>query len=168
MGGCRMQLNYAQKENGLFLLSRNNIEHIACSVLSEYAPNNLVCPTPLNTIGLLQDYLGLQIKRNHIGSFDSGILGMRPIRNQRKLNKNSKTRRDRRVFLIWDASCRKRRTVRYTCPSCSDIFAKRKWYCPMGSDICAMRKWYCGFAAVIFRASRGVRDAYGITAEAGS
>ena len=71
-----MQLNYAQKENGLFLLSRNNIEHIACSVLSEYAPNNLVCPTPLNTIGLLQDYLGLQIKRNHIGSFDSGILGM--------------------------------------------------------------------------------------------
>ena len=39
-----MQLNYAQKENGLFLLTRNNIEHVACAVLSEYAPHNLERP----------------------------------------------------------------------------------------------------------------------------
>lgn len=71
-----MQLNYAQKENGLFLLSRNNIEHVACNVLSEYAPENLERPTPLNTIGLLQDYLELRVKRNYIGTYDSGILGM--------------------------------------------------------------------------------------------
>lgn len=71
-----MQLNYAQKENGLFLLTRNNIEHVACAVLSEYAPHNLERPTSLNTVGLLQDYFGLQVKRNYIGSFDSGILGM--------------------------------------------------------------------------------------------
>ena len=71
-----MHLNYAQKNNGLYLLSRNDIEHVAHMVLREYAPDNLERPLPLNTVGLLEEYLGLRVKHKYIGSYDSGILGM--------------------------------------------------------------------------------------------
>lgn len=71
-----MQLDCAQKENGTYWLSRDDIEQVAVSVLKEYSPHNLECPAPLNTAGLLEDYLGLTVKRKYIGTMESGILGL--------------------------------------------------------------------------------------------
>ncbi len=70
-----MQLNYRKKDNGQYILSKLEIEHIATEVLKEYAPSNLVIPTQLDTMSFLQDYLGLDVKRKYIGTFESGILG---------------------------------------------------------------------------------------------
>ena len=71
-----MQLNYARKANGLYVLSRNDIEDIATLILEEYYPQNLIYPIPLNTIGLLEEHLGLTVKNKYIGTFESGILGL--------------------------------------------------------------------------------------------
>lgn len=70
-----MQLDYKQKYNGQYILSKIDIEKIATDVLKEFSPSNLVMPTQLDTISFLQDYLGLEIKRKYIGTFESGILG---------------------------------------------------------------------------------------------
>ena len=70
-----MQLDYIKKYNGQYILSKRDIEKIATDVLKEFSPSNLVIPTQLDTISFLQDYLGLEIKRKYIGTFESGILG---------------------------------------------------------------------------------------------
>ena len=36
-----MKLNYDQKGNGIYILSRSDIEKIATEILKEYAPENL-------------------------------------------------------------------------------------------------------------------------------
>lgn len=71
-----MQLHYRQKENGMYILSREDIEEISTDVLKDYAPGNLERPTALNTREFLEGYLGLVLKHHYIGTFDSGILGM--------------------------------------------------------------------------------------------
>lgn len=70
-----MQLNYRKKDNGQYILSKMDIEQIATDVLKEYSPSNLVVPTQMDTMRFLQDYLGLDVKRKYIGTFESGILG---------------------------------------------------------------------------------------------
>ena len=70
-----MQLDYKQKYNGQYILSKIDIEKIATDVLNEFSPSNLVVPTQLDTMSFLQDYLGLNVKRKYIGTFESGILG---------------------------------------------------------------------------------------------
>lgn len=70
-----VQLNYKQKYNGQYILSKIDIENIATNALKEFSPSNLVVPTQLDTISFLQDYLGLNVKRKYIGTFESGILG---------------------------------------------------------------------------------------------
>ncbi len=70
-----MQFNYRKKENGQYILSKMEIEQIATDVLNKYSPSNLVVPTQLDTVSFLQDYLGLDVKRKYIGTFESGILG---------------------------------------------------------------------------------------------
>lgn len=70
-----MHLDYKQKFNGQYILSKIDIEKIATDVLMEFSPSNLVMPTQLNTMSFLQDYLGLDVKRKYIGTFESGILG---------------------------------------------------------------------------------------------
>lgn len=71
-----MKLNYLQKENGMYILSKNAIEDIATSLLNTYYPQNLRSPLPLNTTELLEDCFGLTVKRKYIGTFGSGILGL--------------------------------------------------------------------------------------------
>ena len=69
-------MQYKQKGNGMYILSRNDIEQIATEKLKEYAPCNLEHPTPLNTIDFLENHLGLLIKYKYICDFESGILGL--------------------------------------------------------------------------------------------
>lgn len=71
-----MQLNCRQKKNGLYILSKNDIDKIAQAVLNDYAPNNLLHPAPLDTLDLLENYLGLTVKYSYIGEIDSDILGL--------------------------------------------------------------------------------------------
>lgn len=71
-----MELNYPQKDNGMYILSKDNIEQIAIRVLKESFPQNLENPIPLNTTGFLGDYLGLLVKEKYIGTLESGYLGL--------------------------------------------------------------------------------------------
>ena len=67
---------YRQKENGMYILSKSEIEQIATKKLQEYSPSNLERPMPLRTTDFLQNYLGLMIKYKYICDFQSGILGL--------------------------------------------------------------------------------------------
>ena len=70
-----VQLNYRQKSNGQYILSKNDIEDIATAVLKDYAPLNLEIPTALDTMDFLQNYLLLTVKRKYIGVGESQALG---------------------------------------------------------------------------------------------
>ena len=50
-----MQLNFPKKENGMYILSRDDIDCIATAILKKYYPQNLESPLPLNTIELLEE-----------------------------------------------------------------------------------------------------------------
>lgn len=69
-------MHYAQKDTGIYILSRNDMEEIATEKLKEFSPINLECPMPLKTTQFLEDYLGLITKNKYICDFDSGILGL--------------------------------------------------------------------------------------------
>ena len=71
-----MKLNYPQKESGLYILSREDIENIAEDVLKEFFPQNLILPKPLDTAELLEDRLGLTVKQKYIGTLNSAVLGL--------------------------------------------------------------------------------------------
>ena len=71
-----MPLPYKQKDNGLYVLSKNDIEDIATDILKQYSPKNLESPTPLNTTEFLEEFLGLTVKQRYIGTLNSGILGL--------------------------------------------------------------------------------------------
>ena len=71
-----MKLNYPQKESGLYILSREDIENIAKDVLKEFFPQNLILPKPLDTAELLEDRLGLTVKQKYIGTLSSAVLGL--------------------------------------------------------------------------------------------
>ena len=64
-----MELNYPQKNNGMYMLCRTDIEQIAYDKLKEYVPQNLERPIPLNTTDFLTDKLGLVIKFKYIKSY---------------------------------------------------------------------------------------------------
>jgi len=67
---------YSQKQNGMYILSRNEIEQIATKKLQEFSPSNLERPMPLRTTDFLENYLGLMVKYKYICDFQSGILGL--------------------------------------------------------------------------------------------
>lgn len=67
---------YRQKENGMYILSKSEIEQIATKTLQEFSPSNLERPMPLRTTDFLENYLGLVIKYKYICDFQSGILGL--------------------------------------------------------------------------------------------
>lgn len=69
-------MHYVQKDNGMYVLSRNDIEQIATEKLKEYNPSLLERPRPLDTTDFLENYLGLVIKNKYICDFQSGILGL--------------------------------------------------------------------------------------------
>ena len=67
-------MGIVQKSNGLYILGREDFEHIATVKLKEYSPSNLEQPKPLNATDFLENYLGLVVKNRHIIGF--GILGL--------------------------------------------------------------------------------------------
>lgn len=69
-------MHYKQQSNGMYILSRDDIEEIATEKLQEYAPDNLKHPRPLDTRDFLINYLGLILKYRYIGDFQSDILGL--------------------------------------------------------------------------------------------
>lgn len=69
-----MQWGFPQKENGMYLLNREDVGSIADQVLREYSPENLSYPAPLDIEGLLEK-LGLMIKRTYLGFPGRDILG---------------------------------------------------------------------------------------------
>lgn len=72
-----MQLKFMQKDNKMFLLSRNDIEEIAYKLLCEYSPQNINNPTSIDTKEFIEDYLGLTIKYKHIHSCKgTGVIGL--------------------------------------------------------------------------------------------
>ena len=72
---------YRQKENGMYILSRSEIEQIATDKLKEFSPSNLERPIPLRTTDFLKSYLGLDVKYKYICDFQSGILGLTVMGN---------------------------------------------------------------------------------------
>ena len=67
---------YKQKENGMYILSRSDIEQIATEKLQEFSPSNLQHAIPLRTTPFLENYLGLIVKYKYICDFKSEILGL--------------------------------------------------------------------------------------------
>lgn len=71
-----MEINAKQRPNGMYVLSREDLEKLANAVLREFDPQNLEIPRPLDTAGFLRDYLGLLVKEAYIGTLDRGCLGL--------------------------------------------------------------------------------------------
>lgn len=73
---------YRQKDNGMYILSRDEIEEIATKKLKEFSPLNLEIPRPLRTTDFLENYLGLIVKHKYICDFQSGILALTVMGNE--------------------------------------------------------------------------------------
>lgn len=69
-------MHYVQKNNGMYVLSRQDIDKIATKTLKDYSPSNLELPVPLQTTDFLENFLGLIVKNRYICDFESGILGL--------------------------------------------------------------------------------------------
>ena len=70
-----MKLNYPMKSNGMYILSERDFDDIATTVLTEYMPNVLEWPQPVNIDHLATECLPLDIRHEHI-SINGSILGM--------------------------------------------------------------------------------------------
>jgi len=70
-----MKLSYPKGADGMYILSRYDIENIAAKVLNEQFPMNLEKPIPLNTEALF-DNLGLIVKHRYLGIPEHEILGV--------------------------------------------------------------------------------------------
>lgn len=73
---------YRQKDNNMYILSRDEIEEIATKKLKEFSPLNLEFPMPLRTTDFLENYLGLVVKHKYICDFQSGILALTVMGNE--------------------------------------------------------------------------------------
>ena len=69
-----MELRYRQQHNGMYILTKYDIEKIATDFLREQFPMNLDYPIPLNT-EVLFDKLGLMVKHKYLGIPGHEILG---------------------------------------------------------------------------------------------
>lgn len=70
-----MNLNYPQKDNGMYVLRKGQMDEIATMVFKEYASQVLEYPQPVNIDSLAEDCLYLSIKYKYI-SFDNKVLGL--------------------------------------------------------------------------------------------
>lgn len=80
-----VELEYKKRNDGMPILSRQDIEGISYQLLNEFSPQNLINPTELNTTAFLTDYLGLDVKNKYIGSIDSKILGLTVLGDEAKI-----------------------------------------------------------------------------------
>lgn len=70
-----MKLDYGQKSNGMYVLSKKDIEEIATDVLTEYMPFTLQDPLAVDIEHLSEECLFLTIKNRYI-THDGNILGV--------------------------------------------------------------------------------------------
>ena len=70
-----MELNYPSKSNGMYILSRYQIDDIATMILLEYMPSVLENARPVDIEALVEDHLYLMIQNQALG-FGSSILGI--------------------------------------------------------------------------------------------
>jgi hypothetical protein len=63
-----MTLNYPKKENGMYILGRDQIDDIAKTVLSEYAPDVLLKPQPLRIGDMAQEHFGLTLSYQNLSA----------------------------------------------------------------------------------------------------
>lgn len=70
-----MRLHYPIKQNGMFVLSGNDIDRIASQVLNEYEPNVLESPRPLDIEHLMTECFYLTIEDTFI-TIDGSVLGL--------------------------------------------------------------------------------------------
>ncbi len=70
-----MELRYPCKANGMYVISKNQMDDIATMILEEYMPSVLENPQPVNIENLAEDGMFLTIKNRFITE-DNSILGM--------------------------------------------------------------------------------------------
>jgi len=70
-----MKLCYPRKKNGMYVLSRDEIDSIAVDVLKEFQPEVLTSARPVDIEGLVEDGLSLSLKYEPLGK-DNPVLGI--------------------------------------------------------------------------------------------
>lgn len=71
-----MELNYNQGSDGMYILTRADMEKIANDLLKEFAPQNLKTPKSFDVDSFLSDFLGLFVKERYIGVIGYEALGL--------------------------------------------------------------------------------------------
>jgi len=69
-----MQLDYPQTKNGMYELSRDQMDDIATKILGKFAPDVLTYPQPVNIEHLAEESFCLNVE-NKILSIDNKVLG---------------------------------------------------------------------------------------------
>jgi len=70
-----MKLRYPRKSNGMYILKREDMEDIATMLLTEYMPDVLERPQPVDIVALAEEGLFLTIKDKTLG-FTDAVLGL--------------------------------------------------------------------------------------------
>ena len=76
-----MELNYPQHTDGMYILSRPDIDEIAYSLLKDFSPQNLEYPIAVDVDAFLVDYLQLLVKERYIGVIGCEALGLTVMRD---------------------------------------------------------------------------------------
>ena len=76
-----MELNYPQRTDGMYILSRSDIDEIAYSILKDFSPRNLEHPIAVDVDVFLADYLQLLVKERYIGVIGCEALGLTVMRD---------------------------------------------------------------------------------------
>lgn len=71
-----MELNYNQGFDGMYILTRADMEKIANDLLKEFSPQNLETPMAVDVDSFLSDYLELFVKERYIGVIGYEALGL--------------------------------------------------------------------------------------------
>ena len=76
-----MELNYPKRTDGMYILSRADIDEIAYSLLKDFSPRNLEYPVEVDVDAFLADYLQLLVKERYIGVIGCEALGLTVMRD---------------------------------------------------------------------------------------
>ena len=76
-----MELMYPQRTDGMYILSRFDIDEIAYSLLKDFSPRNLEYAIAVDIDAFLVDYLQLLVKERYIGVIGCEALGLTVMRD---------------------------------------------------------------------------------------
>lgn len=74
-GAGDMHLDYPMTKSGLFILKKEDFDDISKEILTEYEPNALKSPQPLDVEHLIEECLFLDMKSERL-SDDGKVLGL--------------------------------------------------------------------------------------------